>query len=315
MESGIIRNDIHMDNSDVMNILIADDDKFVVEYLTMQIKELGHVLHVVDNGRKAVDFLERHGDVDIVIMDWAMPVMDGLETVKYMKSIPELRNIPVIMITGSDKVAGIERGLEAGIFYYLTKPVKKTVLHSVISSAGRAALHHKILAKELHRHRASFNLIDSCKFKFRTLVDAENLAVFMAGCFTDAERVLPGLGELLTNAVEHGNLGIGFDGKRALVESGAWRQEVEQREKLPENAEKYATATISRKDDGIYVVIEDQGDGFEWKKFMTVDPSRAGDCHGRGIAQACAISFDKLTYNDKGNRAVAFVKNDAVLKW
>lgn len=314
MEPAIKGNDRPEQNK-VMNILVADDDRFVVEYLSMMIRDLGHKLHVVGNGQQVLAFLDRNPDMDVVIVDWAMPVMDGLETVKRMKSTPGLRNIPIIMITGSDKVAGIERGLEAGVFYYLTKPVKKTVLQSVIASAGRAAQQNKILASELGRHRASFDLIDSCRFKFRTLAEAENLAVFMAGCFPDAERVLSGLGELLVNAVEHGNLGIGLDGKRPLIESGTWRTEVERLQALPENAGKYAVAAISRKEDGIYVVIEDQGRGFDWKKFMTVDPARAGDHHGRGIAQARAASFDKLTYNDKGNKAVAFVKYVSPLEW
>ena len=65
----------------------------------------------------------------------------------------------------------------------------------------------------------------------------------------------------------------------------------------------------------MYVVITDQGDGFDWKKFMRIDPSRAGDNHGRGIAQANATSFDKLTYNDKGNQVIAFVGLEKQLEW
>lgn len=304
------------DRDGPMNILAVDDDKFVIEVLAVQIKDLGHNLYTAENGQKALTFLENNkGKIDVVIMDWTMPIMDGLAAIRNIKKSLELRNIPIIMITGSDKAEGIESGLKAGVFYYLTKPVKKTVLGSVLASAGRTARQNKMLAYELKQHRASFDLIDNCKFKFRTLAEAESLSVFMANCFPDSRRVLPGLGELLINAVEHGNLAIGYEGKHKLVEDRAWRAEVERLQKLPEHAEKYATATISRKEDGVYVVVEDQGNGFEWKKFMTIDPSRAGDSHGRGIAQAKAVSFDKLTYNEKGNKAVAFVRNNRQLEW
>lgn len=303
-------------NTAAMNILAADDDEFIVEMLGEYLKGLGHNVHAAKNGREALAVLEEHPDgIDIVIMDWNMPVMDGMTAVETMKKRPEWRHIPVIMITGSDKAEGIEQGLEAGVFYYLTKPVKETVLNAVISSAGKTAHSHRMLAGELKRHRAGFEMIDSCKFTFGTLEEAESLAVFMARCFPDSRRVLPGLGELLINAVEHGILSIGYEGKHRLVESGTWREEVERLQKLPEHAGKSATVTVSRKDDGVYIVVEDQGGGFEWKKYMTIDPARAGDYHGRGIAQAKAVSFDKLAYNEKGNKAVAFVKNGGRMEW
>jgi hypothetical protein len=48
---------------------------------------------------------------------------------------------------------------------------------------------------------------------------------------------------------------------------------------------------------------------------MKIDPARAGEIHGRGIAMANSISFDKLTYNEKGNKAVAFVADQSSLNW
>ena len=48
---------------------------------------------------------------------------------------------------------------------------------------------------------------------------------------------------------------------------------------------------------------------------MTIDPARAGDNHGRGIAQANTMSFDKLKYNEKGNQAVAYMSRKGRLEW
>lgn len=72
---------------------------------------------------------------------------------------------------------------------------------------------------------------------------------------------------------------------------------------------------ITRKDKGVYVVITDQGKGFEWKRYLNIDPSRAGDNHGRGMAQANTLSFDRLTYNADGNQAIAYVGGRRELQW
>ncbi|HRQ59926.1 MAG TPA: response regulator [Alphaproteobacteria bacterium] len=299
-----------------MNILAVEDDLFSMNFLKAQIVELGHKVVTAEDGKKAIDILKSSkGNIDVVLMDREMPVMDGLSAIRQMKQDYALRNIPVIMVTSADTMQEMQEGLDAGVFYYLTKPVKEEMLRSVLSAAVREAQQTKTLHEELGRHKASFGLIDTCRFRFRTLDEAESLSAFMANCFAEPSRVLPGLGELLINAVEHGNLGIGYQHKSELVDSGTWRAEIRRLESAPENQNKFVDATIAHKEDGMYVVITDQGEGFEWKKFLQIDPARAGDNHGRGIAQARAISFDKLTYNPAGNQVVAFVGKERRLEW
>lgn len=305
-----------LDSEKPMSILAVEDDALSMTFLESQITALGHNIFKATDGQQALSALEANRDkIDVVLMDREMPVMDGLTSVQRMKDNPSLRNIPVIMVTGADSVDEMKEGLDAGVFYYLTKPVEEDMLRSVLSAAVREAKQAKTLADELSKHRASFDLIETCKFKFRTLAEAESLSAFIANCFPDPERALPGLGELLINAMEHGNLGIGYDKKTELVEAGTWRAEIERLQKLPQHVKKFATATLAHKEEGTYAVIEDQGAGFDWKNFMKIDPSRAGDNHGRGIAQANTMSFDKLTYNEKGNQAVAFVGNEQQLEW
>lgn len=305
-----------LEKEEPINVLAVEDDALAMDFLKDQIDELGHnTLQAVD-GQKALKILEANRlKIDVVIMDREMPVMDGITAVRRIKDNPDLRSIPVIMVTGADSTPEMKEGLDAGVFYYLTKPVKPDLLRSVLSAAVREARQTRALARELGKHKMSFNLIDTAKFKFRTLSEAESLAAFLANCFPDPRRVLPGLGELLINAIEHGNLNIGYDGKTALLDSGTWRSEVDRLQRLPEHENKTALVTIAHKPDGNYVVIEDEGQGFEWRKYLKIDPSRAGDNHGRGIAQATTMSFDKLTYNQSGNQAVAFVGKAQSLEW
>lgn len=299
-----------------MNVLAVEDDILSMEFLKAQITDLGHNMLTAQDGQQALSVLEdNRGAIDVVLMDREMPVMDGLTAVKRMKDNPVLRNIPVIMVTSADSTEEMREGLDAGVFYYLTKPVEEDMLRSVLAAAVREAEQSRTLAEELGKHKTSFDLIDTAKFKFRTLSEAESLTAFLANCFPDPERVLSGLGELLVNAIEHGNLGVGYDKKTELIDTGIWRAEIDRLQTLPQHSHKVCLATIAHKEDGTYVVVEDQGGGFEWQKFMKIDPARAGDNHGRGIAQANTISFDKLTYNEKGNQAVAFVGKDKQLEW
>ncbi len=167
----------------------------------------------------------------------------------------------------------------------------------------------------LARQQSGLKLMQSAQFTFRTLEEAESLSVLLANCFPEPDRVINGLAELMINAVEHGNLGIGFEMKASLCEQGNWRTEINERLEHPAFKERSVDVTLARKDGGVYIVIADQGEGFDWQSFLKVDPAKAGIQSGRGIAMAGSVSFDKLTYNDKGNKAVAYVADSSALNW
>ena len=141
------------------------------------------------------------------------------------------------------------------------------------------------------------------------------MACFLAYCFPQPERVITGLLELLINAVEHGNLGVDYHDKAKLIMADNWRAEVERRINLPENSSKAVSVIFQRKADGYYVQITDMGKGFNWKKFWQIDPSRATMLHGRGIARARLMAFDRMYYNESGNQvtaAISAVPQDAI---
>lgn len=299
-----------------LTILVVEDDRIERMFMEQQIKDLGHGMTTAENGRQALEILRSMKDsIDVILMDRMMPVMDGLTAVRHIKDDPELRTIPIVMITGAAGSRDIQEGIDAGVFYYLTKPVNEDVLKSVLSAATREAVQNRALSEELTRHKSSFNLIETCKFRFRTLEEAESLSAFMAHCFPDPQRVLPGLAELMVNAIEHGTYEIGYEKKSELIESGTLRAEIHRRQSMPDYEGRTVEALITHKDNGIYAVITDQGRGFNWKRYMMIEPSRAQDNHGRGIAQANALSFDKLTYNEQGNQAIAFVSKAPQIQW
>lgn len=297
-------------------ILAVEDNRLERAFLEDQIAALGHEMFQAEDGERALAVLRANKDkIDVVLMDRMMPVMDGLTAVRLMKDDPDLRKIPVVMVTGATSSEEIQEGLDAGVFYYLPKPVDENILRSVLTAATNEARQNRTLSEELQKHRTSFNLIHTCKFQFSTLEEAESLAAFMSLCFPDPDRVITGLGELMINAVEHGSAEIGYERKTDLLNNHTLRAETERRLGMEPYSQRFVEAVITRKDDGVYAIITDQGPGFKWKRFMTIDPARSGDNHGRGIAQANAMSFDRMTYNEKGNQVVAYVGSAKVLEW
>ena len=163
--------------------------------------------------------------------------------------------------------------------------------------------------------RSCFQMMRSMQFEFHTLEEVEKLSSYLANFFPEPDRVLRGIAELMINAIEHGNLEIGYDSKAELCRRGLWQSEIEQRLSSANYSDRIAEVALTRKDGGIYIVISDQGRGFDWKSHLKINPARATETHGRGIAMANSISFDKLTYNDAGNKAVAYVADTSHFDW
>lgn len=161
----------------------------------------------------------------------------------------------------------------------------------------------------------AFSLIDTCKFRIRTVEEAAALAGFAAKIFRDPARLAPGLHALLLNAVEHGCLEIGHEMKTRLQQDGLWAAEISRRQSLPENRQKSVEIVIARRAEGIFVVITDPGPGFDWQSWTSMEPARARDAHGRGIALARSVSFDSLAYNAAGNQVALHVRDAMPAKW
>lgn len=103
-------------------ILIAEDDEMNYRYLELIFERFTHINVIwAINGRMAIDYCQIYQYIDIVIMDMQLPVVDGLEAVRQIKSIkPEL---PIIAHTASTYNDAIEQCLDAGCDDYISKPV------------------------------------------------------------------------------------------------------------------------------------------------------------------------------------------------
>ena len=290
-------------------VLAVDDNPASLKLLESMLRKGNYDVVTAENGKEAISYLKDNpGAVDIILLDRMMPGMDGIEVCDVLKRDPELKKIPIIMQTAADNPDQISEGIKAGVFYYLTKPLNIKTLLSVVHSAEIQMRQYKILREEMKQRRLGFGLVQILKCSFRTLEEAESLSSFLANFFSVPDRVITGISELMVNAVEHGNLGIGYDEKSILVKEGRLKKEIQRRLNDPEWMDRTATVVFERKENACYLQITDQGDGFFWKEFMEVDPARATHNHGRGIAMANVLSFDRLLYNDKGNQVTGMVR-------
>jgi len=91
--------------------------------------ERGHAdVVIAESGREALEILERVGDVDIVLIDIMMPIMDGYETMRAIRSIERFAGVPIIAVTGKVVAGERQRCIDAGANDYVPKPVDQAEL-------------------------------------------------------------------------------------------------------------------------------------------------------------------------------------------
>ncbi|PTV97407.1 response regulator receiver domain-containing protein [Rhodobacter aestuarii] len=293
-------------------IMAVDDDPVALLMISELLKKLGYQTLTATSGSAALEMMEQGSVPQVLLLDRQMPGLSGMDVVHHLKEKKQFARIPVIMVTGSDDPKEIREGIDAGVFYYLHKPAHVGVLSSVLAAALRQASESTALVHETVP-QVGFDLCEAAKWTFRTPREATALAATIANYFPDPDRSVDGIGALLLNAVEHGICAIGFEEKGRLLEEGQLSQSI--KERLIQNPDTRATAAISRRDDGMMLIVDDPGAGFNWSEFTTLDLSRSSASHGRGIARAKAMAFDDLKFNEAGNRAIAFMRYNATFEW
>jgi CheY-like chemotaxis protein len=104
-------------------ILLADDDMRNVFALSKILKERGMEIIKAENGRNALEMLDAHGDIDLVLMDIMMPEMDGYEAMKQIRLQEKFKNLPIIALTAKAMKDDKQKCIDAGANEYIPKPV------------------------------------------------------------------------------------------------------------------------------------------------------------------------------------------------
>lgn len=125
----------------IANVLLVDDEKPFVETMTKRLTKRDIAITTAFSGKEGLEQLESHPNLEVVILDVKMPEMDGIETLKRIKSGYPL--VEVIMLTGHATVeSGIE-GMKQGAFDYLMKPCDIDVLLEKVGEAAAKKRRHE----------------------------------------------------------------------------------------------------------------------------------------------------------------------------
>ena len=136
-----------MDKKNNIVILMADDDEDdqLMARDAFETNRLHNVLYFIKDGIELMDYLRRQGNFSdpstsprpgLILLDLNMPLMDGREALKEIKSDPELRSIPVVVLTTSSAEEDIIKTYEYGVNSFITKPVTFQGLVEVIKQTG-----------------------------------------------------------------------------------------------------------------------------------------------------------------------------------
>ncbi len=141
-------------------VLVVEDEAALVTLLTYNLERAGFRVAAAKDGEEAL-LLVREERPDLVLLDWMLPLMSGIEVCRHLRRAPETRALPVILLTARGEEGDKLRGLEAGADDYVTKPFSPSELVARVRALLRRArpaedgetLTYDDLALDLARHR------------------------------------------------------------------------------------------------------------------------------------------------------------------
>jgi two-component system chemotaxis response regulator CheY len=117
--------------------LVVDDSRAVRMLLAKTLKKLGYEVREAANGREALEVIEAEKSaLTLVLADWNMPEIDGLDMLKRLRQNPALSSLAVVMVTTETEIDRIAEALEAGANEYVMKPFTPDILVEKLHLAG-----------------------------------------------------------------------------------------------------------------------------------------------------------------------------------
>jgi two-component system, OmpR family, alkaline phosphatase synthesis response regulator PhoP len=122
--------------SKAQKILLVDDEPDILEFLSYNLKKEGYHVITANNGKEGLVTAKKELP-DLIILDAMMPEMDGMETCRELREIPELKNVLIAFLTARNEDFSQIAGFESGADDYINKPIKPRVLISRIKALLR----------------------------------------------------------------------------------------------------------------------------------------------------------------------------------
>lgn len=280
-------------------ILVVDDEESVRTILAKFLYNEGYEPIEATQGEQAIE-LYRMTKPSLVISDIMMPKMDGLTLLQELRKIDP--NAIVILMTGYGSEEVLLKALRGGAINYFRKPF---IFQEMIDFVKHVLAHRTEIDTSQF---FSSHLVEETKtFIFNTedtdiLPIINQITVHLKNLVTASEIVnlKVGIEEMITNAIEHGNLGITFEMKNEAIKKGKWGNLLQSKLSDGSNYSKKVFIQSELKEKRFIIKIRDEGQGFDWHKLPQLTAEALLAYNGRGIFLT-KIYFDELLYNEKGN--------------
>jgi len=119
-----------------MKALVIDDSRTVRLILGGILRELGMEVLEAGNGVEALAQARQHPDIEVMLVDWNMPEMNGIDFVRAVRAEPAFSSVPILMVTSEAQGTQVAQALQAGANEYLMKPFNKDVLMTKLQVLG-----------------------------------------------------------------------------------------------------------------------------------------------------------------------------------
>ena len=178
------------------SILIADDEPNQLELLDFNLKSAGFSIIKASNGLEALELIENHSP-DLIILDWMMPKMSGIDVCRTLRSRSETKQIPIIILSARSEDSDKSLGLDTGADDYISKPFSPKELVSRVKALLRRArpalvndiLQHNDLTLSLNEMKVTYKnnnvKLGPKEFKLLTLLMERPGHIFSRGKLLD----------------------------------------------------------------------------------------------------------------------------------
>ncbi len=284
-------------------ILVVDDEPANTEMLSDQLKSAGYRVDAVNSGHAGWTKLQEGETFDVILVDYMMPEMNGIQLLKRIKADPKLCGTPVIIQTAVTETTAILEGIASGAYNYLFKPYQHELLLSLVRAAIADATFRQSVNEQICNYGLCQSLLSEATYEFKTLKEARCVAHCIARSLESPYRMSGAVFELFINAIEHGNLGITFEEKKELLIAGEWENEIERRLNQVPYKNRVVRVQIKKAGDELIIHICDEGPGFDPAPFLHLGPGRLAGPNGRGLVMAHVV-LPQLTFLGKGNEVI-----------
>ena len=280
-------------------VLVVDDQEILRRVLCKYLLKEGFEPIEASQGEQAID-LYRATRPAVVLSDIMMPKMDGLALLKRIKEIDN--QAVVVLMTGYGSEEILMEALRGGATHYFKKPFNFQELVDFLSQViehRREADVAPFYSSHLVAETKSF-VFETCNTDIHPIINQVSLHLKNIVTDSDIVNLKVGIEEIITNAIEHGNLGITFEMKSEAIEGGTWGRLLES--KLNEDGNSHKRVHVeSALDTHLFTItIRDEGKGFDWRSLPEVSAGSLLTFNGRGIFLT-KIYFDEVLFNAVGN--------------